>query len=352
MSTIPTVRVSGPAEVLAAIETRLGFRPADSLAVASVRPSHTPDLSGLGILGLVARVDLAPLDGPDAASITRTLVRHLHDDGATFVLAAAYTPDRQAAHRAAVLLDEHLDVPMAMLQVTASTYQPLDAPDPARPLTDLDATVVAATRTAQGICLAATEDDLTALPTPDDATIDRARAAWARAASEDTTRLHAGLDCWLAACHQHEAPNAATLGAIGALLDVGAGRDAALVSLIPDTPADLPHQGLNPNPATIAGYTHALDCLISPEHALPPDADLIETATTVLATIAAVAEPGHRAPALTLCGWLAWWTGDGVRARRWIDKARDDIPDYRLAALLTIALDRGLPPGHILAARP
>lgn len=350
---IPTVHVSGPAEVLAAIETRLGFRPVDSLAVASIRHAHTQHTTGLGILGLVARVDLSPLDTPEAAQVARTLARHLHNDGATLVIAAAYTPDPNLAQQAVDLLDDHLEVPLAPLHVTATTYRPLGVPDEDRPLTDLDATVVAATRVAQGLALAATEDDLTRLPEHNTTSLDLARTAWTQAATapDSLTTLRHGLDHWITTCHRGTPLDEPTLGLLGATLDQPLGRDAILISLIPGIPADLPQRGLTPTPDTDTAHAYALASVVAAEYAVLPDDDLTERATTVLTHVVAVAAPGHRAPALTLCGWIAWWTGDGVRARRWIDKALTDIPDYRLATLVAAALDHGLPPGHVVASR-
>ena len=53
------------------------------------------------------------------------------------------------------------------------------------------------------------------------------------------------------------------------------------------------------------------------------------------------------AAAWTLWGLIQWWRGDGVRARAALRTALDIDPNYRLAQLVTQALDAGLAPGWL-----
>jgi hypothetical protein len=52
----------------------------------------------------------------------------------------------------------------------------------------------------------------------------------------------------------------------------------------------------------------------------------------------------HAAPLLSLVGAVAWWCGDGARARVAVDRALELEPGHVLAGLLRDALDRGLRP--------
>ena len=70
----------------------------------------------------------------------------------------------------------------------------------------------------------------------------------------------------------------------------------------------------------------------------------------VLEALVAHGRAGAQAPALTLLALLAWWRGDGARARVLLDRALEDDPDYRLARLLDDALARRHPAG--LGAAP
>ena len=59
---------------------------------------------------------------------------------------------------------------------------------------------------------------------------------------------------------------------------------------------------------------------------------------------------GLVAPIATCYAMLAWFSGDGVRATVALDRARADVPGYRLAHLLGAAIQAGLPPGEWRAA--
>ena len=58
-------------------------------------------------------------------------------------------------------------------------------------------------------------------------------------------------------------------------------------------------------------------------------------------------QTGAQAPALTLLALLAWWRGDGARARVLLDGSLDAEPGYRLAELLDDALRAAIPPGWV-----
>ncbi|PWD49841.1 hypothetical protein C8046_03205 [Serinibacter arcticus] len=80
----PVIRVNEAREVLAYVPHALGFTPTASLVVLSLRPPR-------GRIGLVARVDLADLDGPQARDVAAGLTQHLRADGAAGVFVVLYT---------------------------------------------------------------------------------------------------------------------------------------------------------------------------------------------------------------------------------------------------------------------
>ncbi|WP_427132686.1 DUF4192 family protein [Pseudarthrobacter sp. S9] len=51
---------------------------------------------------------------------------------------------------------------------------------------------------------------------------------------------------------------------------------------------------------------------------------------------------GQRAPMLCLIGWLEWLKGKSSFAARYFKFAMNDVPDFRLAFLLTELVSRGL----------
>ena len=67
----------------------------------------------------------------------------------------------------------------------------------------------------------------------------------------------------------------------------------------------------------------------------------------VLEALVGRGRAGAQAPALTLMALLAWWRGDGARARVLLDGSLDADPDYRLARLLDDALRAAIPPGWV-----
>ena len=75
----------------------------------------------------------------------------------------------------------------------------------------------------------------------------------------------------------------------------------------------------------------------------------VETAAhvRVLESVVAHGRRGAQPPALTLLALLAWWQGDGARARLLLERALQEDPDYTLAQLLDATLAAAVPPGWI-----
>jgi hypothetical protein len=110
-------------------------------------------------------------------------------------------------------------------------------------------------------------------------------------------------------------------------------RDAVMVTLVPgaDPVADALLAG---------GGGDALDACLR----AVPDHELLERGVRLLAAAARVARPGHRAGPLGALAWLAWWSGQGARARLLVGRALADRPDHRLALLVDGLLELAVPP--------
>lgn len=110
-------------------------------------------------------------------------------------------------------------------------------------------------------------------------------------------------------------------------------RDALLVSLVPGA-------GRSPERLLAAPDGRDLPELFGRR----PDPELAERGRRVLAAAARYAPAGRRAEPLSMLAWLAWWCGDGARARHLTQRALADAPGQRLATLVGELLARGAPP--------
>lgn len=95
-----------------------------------------------------------------------------------------------------------------------------------------------------------------------------------------------------------------------------------------------------------AGRSPDLTCvdIASLDDSLPPDRDRLERVHAVLADVARYAPPGRAVSPLAMCAYLAWWAGDGARARILCEQADEEDPDNSLAGLVGDALDGACPP--------
>ncbi|MGO3814952.1 MAG: DUF4192 family protein, partial [Cellulosimicrobium funkei] len=142
-------------------------------------------------------------------------------------------------------------------------------------------------------------------------------------------------------------PAATVLGRLAAGLESVPVRDAVLLSLGPGTD-DLPDRTVRGGDVD-AGTGRAIAAVVDPGAGLAPDPAVTGPARAVLEGVVAHAPRGSTAPALTLLALVAWWHGDGGRARRRLAEALAEDPTYRLALLLASALDAGVPPGWVRA---
>jgi len=366
-----TLRVSEPQEILAFVPHRLGFRPRDSAVAVSLRPPR-------GTVGLVVRVDLPHLaDRTDGPALARALVSFLDRDTARHAILVLYTdrdprgedgPARSAARHfreAASAAFGEVDVWV----VTPDGYLHLDCtdvccPPDGRPLRDLDATQVGATLVLAGSAVADSREDLARIrPVHGEIrrSVARVRRRWERRRAE---ALVAGpvelarwreesLAAWRTAVAQMTAAGAGSGGAPWGRLEAGLAdtqvRDGVLVALVPGT-GDLAERSVRGDgsaPDIDAALGRAVSLIIDPSHGVAPPPRATAVHEAVLEALVGRGRAGAQAPALTLLALLAWWRGDGARARVLLDGSLDAEPDYRLARLLDDALRAAIPPGWV-----
>ncbi|MFC8924140.1 DUF4192 domain-containing protein [Cellulosimicrobium sp. NPDC057127] len=378
------IRARGPRELLAYVPYRLGYRPRDSVVLVGLRGPR-------GRVGLVVRADVEDLaDLESGPQVARTVLGHLSADGARRVVLVVYTdaPLRAGAptaarERAAV---EHcretveaLLGPTDVWVVSSTGWGSLDCTDPTccpaegRPLRELQGSAVGAHMVLAGESVADSREDALRIPraAPD------ARRRAARAARRARTRPGAvdarptgtadlaspatalawrveGLEAWRCATnlvadgsgHPSAVLPAPLLGRLEAALESVPVRDAVLLSLVPGGDDDLPERTVRGVDAD-AGTGAAIARLVDPAVALPPDPAVTGAARVVLEAVVAHAARGRAAPALTLLALVAWWHGDGGRAAQRLREALAQDPAYRLALLLSSAVDAGVPPGWV-----
>ncbi|MBN0039579.1 DUF4192 domain-containing protein [Cellulosimicrobium cellulans] len=387
------IRAQGPRELLAYVPYRLGYRPQDSVVLVGLRPPR-------GRIGLVVRVDVPDVaDLEHGPQLARSVVGHLAADGAERVVLVVYTdaPLRSggvgaAVARAAVehcreAVEPHHG-PVEVWVVAPSGWYALDCaedeccPPGGRPLRELESSEVGAHMVLAGAALADSREE--ALRIPRASADERRRAARAARRVRDRARgggaadRRADPEAVAVACRieslaewrtavarvaQDERdrtgdealdartaarlPPATVLGRLAAGLEAVPVRDAVLVSLVPGT-GDLPDRTVRGGDVD-AGTARAIASIVDPAAGLAPDPVVTGPARTVLEAVVAHAPRGSTAPALTLLALVAWWHGDGGRAGRRLDEALAEDPTYRLALLLSSALDAGVPPGWIRA---
>ncbi|WP_246123211.1 DUF4192 domain-containing protein [Cellulomonas terrae] len=363
--------MSEPQEILALVPHRLGFRPRDSAVAVSLRPPR-------GAVGLVVRVDLPHLAHPaDGPLLARTLVAHLGRDGGRRAILVLYTdrdPREQdgiaqvaARHFREAAEDALGDV--LVWVVTPTGYLCLDCaedccPPGGRPLRDLDSTQVGATLVLAGSAVADSREDVARIR-PQRADVRRStarvRRRWEDRCAEAVVAGDDAVGRWredsLAAWRQAVAivgagepgSGGAPWGRVEAGLTDRRVRDGVLVALVPGT-SDLPERCVRTVPSTPeldAALGGALALILDPRRGIVPPARPTAVHEAVLEAVVARGRTGAQAPALTLLALLAWWRGDGARARLLLDGALDADAEYHLAELLDDALAAAIPPGWV-----
>ncbi|MGP7961103.1 DUF4192 domain-containing protein [Sanguibacter sp. A247] len=369
-----TIRASEPCELLALVPYQLGFMPRDSVVVVGLQGPRRR-------VGMMIRTDLADIAHPRSGpQLARNLVAAVARDGSSSVVIVVYRDDdledgsdldREAVTALARLREatvSSLEV-RAVLASGASSYHevlPRGVLAPGRPLRDLESTAVGARMVFDGVAVLADRDDLGRIPV-----VSAAHRRVARRAAHDSRRPTIGpdkdsggwrtrsLDAWHrgvraamrdATQRAHRLNRPSLWGQIGEALEDKTVRDAVLVTLVPGTGTVAARFCASDGRESNDEVGLAVRAIADPEVALAPDPALLEPARGVLRHVVAHREGGS-APALTLLGLTAWWTGHGAEAAVWIDRALEADPHHSLARLVREALDAGLPPGWVRRAR-
>ena len=329
-----TAYLTGPASLLAHAAYSLGFTPTDSLVAVSLRGPNSR-------VGVVARVDLS-----DACEAAPVLAGHLRTDKADQVMLVVYTDDEEAAKRAALAMRMALPTDLwgTVWHVTPTGYRSLYSAQEWRPIAEVAESTEAVRRILAGDALVACAADL--LPRAG-AKGNRTRAA--RAADHWAAFGHTpgeDLALWSEATTGPVRLSVARLGQLAAALGRTSVRDALIVAMIPGSPADLPAQVADQT-ADSSAVGAAMGALLGSDAPARPG-EVADTHADVLGQVLAYVQgTAYAVPAWTLWALIQWWRGDGVRARAALVVALDTDPDYRLAHLITDALDAGLAPGWI-----
>ena len=340
---VPTVRISGPGDLAAALPQLIGFRPRESLVVVSVRSGTRQ------VFGLTARVDLPP---PAVRSrVVEGVVRSLATDRPAAVVVAVVSEDDdvraapvrpgvpggvpvpELPHRAvvgeAVRAFARVGVPVRQpLLVRRGRWWSYDctgaccAPGAGTPLpAGTSELAVATALTGQVV-----EDD---------------RADLGRRIAPVGFLAAAGM---AAACDE--------VGSAMALRSVVDGWDAVTaesLDLVAEAVATMGRAGAarltDQQVARLAWGLRELDVRDQAlRYALGAAAPAAEVLWTELTRRAPA--PLDVAPA-TLLAVSAWVRGDGAMANVALERALTGEPSYRLAGLLRTALDACIPPAQV-----
>jgi len=339
----PTVRISGPGDIAAALPILIGFRPRESLVVVSLRAGKPQ------VFGLTARVDLPP---PALRSrVVDGVVRSLATDGPAAVVVAVVSEDddvRTAPVRPGfadgVPVPElpHRDVVREAVQAFARVGVPVREPllvrrgrwwsyDCTRPCCAPDA----------GTPLPAGTSELAAATALTGQVVEGDRADLSRRIAPVGFLAAAGM---AAACDE--------VGSAMALRSLVDGWDAVTAesgTLVEDAVATMGRPGAarltDQQVARLAWGLRELEVRDGAlSFALGPSASAAEVLWTELTRRAPA--PLDAAPA-TLLAVSAWVRGDGAMANVALERALTSEPSYTLAGLLRTALDACIPPAEV-----
>lgn len=359
------IRISDPVEMLSYIPYQLGFMPHESVVLQALRPDKR--------LGVVARLDLrAAGDEQHGREAVAELVAQLRRDGASDAIVALYTEHPRGS------LAECQDVSATLHHLRQECHW-ADAPGPwvvsettfgawgmsrqcapADGITsELQATNVAATMVLYGRSVLPSRNDLTRLPTVAQHAQQQARraAVLARGGRNSARNKPARLRSWRSGEISRwqrlyaEAVNgdlpAAELGRMLVGLEDGAVRDDIIAAIVSSATAGGYAAPGASTPAGASGRQQrdwAMEQVFTTGGRRPDDASA-RRAEHVLLEVAGHCLAQHRAPALVLLAWLAWWQGDGARSDLFLQATLACEPDNRLASLLRTAVVAGVPPG-------
>ena len=307
------LRISGSADLLAAVPHLLGTEPKESFVVLTLRA---------GILGASLRMDAPAEAAPeDYAQMMTTYAAY--DEKATGSVVIVYTDEEPgsgypyAAHVAALtneLATARMPVRIVLL-VTGTHWAPYGTAE-TNPLDEVRDSNANATLTYFGSA-------------PDfDVYNPEMLGTWAAPvhAPEGTDEdLETALRTWASALDR---PDGATA------LDKAAARQLA---------AAFQHRHIRDYlfRDTITTHNGSFEDVLMGTFTARPDWDHVDRAEALAFELMKVVPAGQRAPMLTLMGWLQWLKGRGSQADRYLKLATEDAAGFRLAVLLRELITQG-----------
>ncbi|OKL54123.1 hypothetical protein BSZ39_05805 [Bowdeniella nasicola] len=300
----------------------LGYFPADSFVVVGLTAHDTSDV----VLGPLARLDIH-----DASAMTRReiavslqpLLRYRTDCCLVVGTGEDLTAAGELLEEFAAGIDHVLPV-LGTVAVGDEHIVVIDDEGEHDTLTrrEWETTPAVAELVVSGRALQPSSESF-AFPAP--------------SASADAPLPDDGLaaECLKAAWRQAMLGRATTtqLAALALALHAMTPRDTFIATCIRDGGSAARFEGLTPSEIN--------DAIISGPVRSAQDFHLVFDA---LARIASATASGLHAEICGIGGYLAWYAGDGVRARVLVEQCLAEVPDYNLALLVNSALAVGMPP--------
>ncbi len=389
------LRVDDPRELLALVPYQLGFQPESSVVTISLRGVRRQ-------VGVMARSDLRDLCGPEGERVAAAIMRCLHGDGASGVVVVVYDDHPAASDdlRASIILDRLRRAAwgtvtwVALWWLSAKRCQvailrqgqagAVQWEDDGLTPMDLDSTQVSATMVLNGVAVRAHRSEIVELADVDPIRFRRAASSadrwWRRRSEATTATVGPGEESpgasarpgalsawqiqssalWLAALddagsrqddpdHAHAEPGAPSLGRMSASLRDPAVRDRVLAAMIVGAVrgGSCAHQGAQDSRNDGRPWELAWGSVMDVGRARAPQSAALHVLSELVLSVAAHTRHKHRADALALVAFLAWWDGAGARARVLCELAARSDPQHRLTQLVAELLDAGIAPGWV-----
>jgi hypothetical protein len=319
------LRFSRPSDIVDAVPYLVGFQPADSLVVLSLRGKRNR-------LGLTARVDLP--SAADADACAREFAGYLKRDRAARAVILLYPPSDGPSHSLVQPLAAAMTEWLAragigvfdLLCVGDGKRWSLRCTDDAccppegTPISRDGTSAYAAAMTVRGQVVLASREELVRTIDPATGVVHAAMVyALPRAAAQLIDRISTGRGAEVAA----------------ESLEMFRAAVHAQVAIEPAAGGGDPVPGLDDAARLIVGLD---DVRVRDEILTWFDGEWGEATRGLLVELVRRAVPPYQAPALTVLAWICYLQGDGVFAGIALDRALSADPDYTLAQLLDQAL--------------
>lgn len=330
MSKTPVVRVEGTEALLSVVPVLLGYEPADSVVLLTVRDRR---------VGMTARVDL-PQNAEEAHAMVDSLVPPILRQQPESVFLIGYEkvttrPLTAAALKVLAAAFATAGVPLAgdLVVVGERGWEHLECDCCAEPHpVERDSAAALALRVSTGVAPAASRAEVAARVQPSERARDVALAA-SRVSAAQVTDEQAVALAW------------------GRLLDPE--RD---LSEVPDLVLALAARGLDRRMRdALLGWLCPGSGLLEAIEGDPAARAVRESVGEQwgaglidrLCQICAALPDGEAVPSLTVLAGYAWWAGNGTVAWAALDRAKALDPTYRMAELLRQMVGAGIPfPGR------